>query len=56
MREWIAAKNWRAEDYVRGDTSHEHNRLRTRLLTLLQDWMLRRQIGVYRNYVLIGPA
>ncbi|MBD3162933.1 MAG: hypothetical protein GF346_10985 [Candidatus Eisenbacteria bacterium] len=56
MRDWIAAKSWSAEQSARGDTDHEHNRLRTRLITRVQDLVLRRQVGVYRNYVRIGQA
>ena len=56
MRDWIGAKNWQAGDYARAETRHEHNRLRARMITWLQDCLLRRQIGVYKNYVLIGPA
>jgi hypothetical protein len=56
MREWIAAKDWTAEEYARGETQHEHNRARTRLITWMQDRLFGRQIGVYKNYVLIGSA
>lgn len=56
MRDWIAGKTWRAEDYARGDTQHEHNHARTRLITWLQDKTIGRQLGVYRNYRLIGNA
>ncbi len=56
MRDWIAAKDWSAEDYRREGTAHEHDRWTTRLLTWTEDRILKRQIGVYRNYKLIGPA
>lgn len=56
MREWIAAKDWSAEASARGDTDHEHNRPATRWLTRCQDILLGRQVGVYRNYSLIGRA
>jgi hypothetical protein len=56
MLNWIAAKDWRAEDYSRGKTNHDHNRLQTRLITWLQDKLLGRQLGVYQNYNLLGPA
>ena len=53
MQEWIAAKEWRAEDYQRPATRHEHNRLSTRLLTWIEDRILRHRIGGYRNYGLL---
>lgn len=56
MRAWIASKDWSADDYRREGTEHEHNRRTTRLLTWMEDRLLRRQIGVYRNYRLLGPA
>lgn len=56
MRDWITSKDWKAEDYARGETRHEHNRPMNRLVTWIQDALLRRQVGVYQNYVLIGPA
>ncbi len=56
MSDWIARKNWKAEDSFRGETRHEHNRLSTRLVTSIQDLILRRQLGVYRNYRNLGPA
>ena len=56
MRDWIASKTWRAEDYRRPGTLHEHERAWPRILTWIEDRMLHRQLGVYRNYRLIGPA
>lgn len=56
MKGWIAGKDWSAEDHRRIGTKHEHNRWSTRLLTWTEDRILRRQIGVYRNYRSIGPA
>lgn len=53
MREWIAAKEWKAEDYRRPGTVHEHNRRSTRLLTWFEDRILHHRIGEYRNYVLL---
>ncbi len=56
MRDWICAKTWRAEDYRRRSTRHEHNLARTRLTSWIEDSILHRQFGVYRNYQLIGKA
>ena len=56
MAEWIASKDWRAEDYRRLGTLHEHEQTRTRFLTWMEDRVLRRQIGVYRNYIRTGRA
>ena len=53
MREWIAGKDWRAEDYRREGTRHEHNRRSVRLLTWCEDHLLHHRIGGYRNYVLV---
>jgi len=53
MREWIAAKAWRAEDYRRPGTWHEHNRRSVRLLTWVENNLLHHRIGEFRNYVLI---
>ncbi len=56
MKEWIAAKDWSAENYRRPGTRHEHEQTRTRFLTWMEDRILRRQIGVYRNYIRTGRA
>jgi hypothetical protein len=53
MREWIAAKDWDAADYLRKDTLHEHNRRSVRLLSWLENNLLHHRIGEYRNYVLL---
>lgn len=53
MAEWMAAKDWRAEDYRRADTIHEHNRRSVRWLTWIEDHILHARIGEYRNYVLL---
>lgn len=56
MRAWIASKDWDAEDYRLPGTRHEHDRAGTRLLTWIEDSVLKRQIGIYRNYRSLGPA
>ncbi|MDM7913707.1 MAG: glycosyltransferase [Candidatus Eisenbacteria bacterium] len=56
MREWIAAKGWDASSARRPGTVHEHDRSSTRMWTWIEDRLLRRQLGVYRNYIRIGPA
>jgi glycosyltransferase involved in cell wall biosynthesis len=56
MKAWIAAKNWRAEDYRLQGVRHEHEQARTRFLTWMEDRVLHRQVGVYRNYVRAGRA
>ncbi len=53
MQEWIANKSWRAEDYARPGTMHEHNRLSVRVLSWLENHILHSRIGEYRNYVLL---
>lgn len=53
MREWIAAKDWDAADYLRNDTVHEHNRRSVRLLSWLENNLLHHRIGEYRNYILL---
>ena len=53
MREWIAAKNWNAADYARPGTTHEHNLTSVRLLSWMENTILHRRIGEYRNYVLL---
>ncbi|MBD3336926.1 MAG: glycosyltransferase [Candidatus Eisenbacteria bacterium] len=53
MRERIAAKDWKAEDWGADDPGHEHNRLGTRLLTWVENKILRTRLGEYRNYVLL---
>lgn len=53
MREWIAAKDWKAEAYRRPGTRHEHNLLSVRLLSWIERRLLGRRIGEYRNYVLL---
>jgi hypothetical protein len=56
MGGWIAAKGWKAEEFARPGTRHEHNRLSTRSWTWIEDKVLRKQVGIYRNYVSLGPA
>lgn len=53
MREWIAGKDWDAARYRRAGTKHEHNLLSVRLLSWLENRLLKRRIGEYRNYVLL---
>jgi len=56
MREWIGRKDWRAEQFRRPGTRHEHDQIGTRLWTWIEDTILRTQLGVYRNYRKIGKA
>jgi glycosyltransferase involved in cell wall biosynthesis len=56
MRDWIAAKAWRAEESPRSGGALEHEQAKTRFLTWLEDRVLHRQFGVYRNYIRIGKA
>ncbi len=53
MRDWIAAKTWSAADSRRPGTRHEHDRTSVRTLTWIEDHLLRRRLGEYRNYRLI---
>lgn len=53
MSEWIAAKEWDAATYRRPGTLHEHNRRSVRILSWLENEVLRRRLGEYRNYVLL---
>jgi hypothetical protein len=53
MRQRIASKDWRAEDWGEDRADHEHNRLSTRFLSWLEDRVLRFRIGEYKNYVVI---
>ena len=53
MREWIAAKDWDAANYLRKETLHEHSRRSVRLLSWLENNLLHHRIGEYRNYILL---
>ena len=56
MRAWIEAKRWRAEDARGAGVRHEHEQPKTRFLTWMEDRVLHRQVGVYRNYIRLGRA
>lgn len=50
MREWIAGKDWETVSQGRNGTVHEHNRRSVRFLSLVEERLLGRRIGEYRNY------
>ncbi len=56
MRDWITATAPRVGADDDQAVRHEHNRLVTRVITSAQDRIFGRQVGVYRNYRLIGQA
>ena len=56
MREWIEATRPLVGEDDGPAREHEHNRRFTRAVTELQDRLFGRQLGVYRNYELLGPA
>jgi glycosyltransferase involved in cell wall biosynthesis len=53
MRERIAAMNWEVKPGRPNKKDHKHDRLSVRLLTFLENHILHRKLGEYRNYVLI---
>ena len=53
MQERIAAMNWTVKPGKPNKKDHRHDRLSVRLLTFLENRILHRKIGEYRNYVLI---
>lgn len=50
----IASMNWEVKPGKPNKKDHKHDRLSVRLLTFLENRILRRKVGEYRNYVLIG--
>lgn len=56
MKAWIEAKRWQAGECRRAGVRHEHEQAKTRFLTWMEDRVLRRQVGVYRNYIRLGRA
>jgi len=53
MRERIADMSWTAVPGSPNTRDHKHDRLSVRLLTFLENRILHRKVGEYRNYVLI---
>lgn len=53
MKDRIAATNWHVKPGKPNKKDHKHDRLWVRILTVLENAILRRKIGEYRNYVLI---
>jgi glycosyltransferase involved in cell wall biosynthesis len=53
MRERIASMNWTVKPGKPNTKDHKHDRLSVRLLTFVENHILRRKIGEYRNYILI---
>jgi glycosyltransferase involved in cell wall biosynthesis len=53
MRARIEAMNWTVAPGKPNKKDHKHDRLSVRLLTFLENRILHRKIGEYRNYVLI---
>ncbi len=53
MRERIAATNWEVTPGPPNKKDHKHDRLGVRLLTFLENHILHRKVGEFRNYVLI---
>lgn len=57
MRERIASMSWEAAPGKPNKKDHKHDRLSVRLLTFLENHLLHRKVGEYRNYSLIDePA
>jgi hypothetical protein len=53
MKERIASVNWNIRPGKPNKKDHKHDRLRVRFLTFLENNILHRKIGEYKNYVLI---
>ena len=53
MKERIEATNWEVKPGRPNKKDHKHDRLRVRLLTFIENNILRRRVGEYRNYVLV---
>ncbi len=53
MRERIASLDWEVKPGKPNKKDHKHDRLGVRLLTFLENNIIHRKIGEYRNYVLI---
>ena len=49
----IAQMNWRVVEKPGSKEKHKHNKLSVRALSFLENKVLRRRIGEYRNYILI---
>jgi glycosyltransferase involved in cell wall biosynthesis len=53
MKERIDSLNWEAKPGKPNKKDHKHDRLSVRLLTFLENYIVHRKLGEYRNYVLI---
>lgn len=53
MKERIDSLNWEAKPGKPNKKDHKHDRLRVRLLTFIENYIVHRKLGEYRNYVLI---
>jgi glycosyltransferase involved in cell wall biosynthesis len=53
MRERIASMSWEVKPGRPNEKDHKHDRLGVRALTFLENRILGRKLGEYRNYVLI---
>ena len=54
MKERIAETNWTVKPGKPNKKDHKHDRLSVRMLTFIENKILHRKIGEYRNYVILS--